>query len=159
MPKRLNPNRIKKYRSYTIQEAAYTLDIHKNTVARWIKYDGLPIVDNKRPYLIRGTDLKTFIRNRNTEHKKPCGLGEFFCCKCRQSRSSSQVFVEVYPTDNRTGVITGFCNVCSTKANKFINQQQFKQLKSKLGSILPMGEIHIDGGADPRVNGAFKDGE
>jgi hypothetical protein len=43
-------------RSYTIDEVTRTLEVHRNTVRHWIKA-GLPVIDDKRPILILGSDL------------------------------------------------------------------------------------------------------
>jgi len=49
MGKRLpNPRLVKIHRNYTIEGIAALLDVHKNTVANWIK-QGLPICGKNRP--------------------------------------------------------------------------------------------------------------
>ena len=57
MAKRPNPNLAKIHRCYTVEEVATLFGIHKNTVRKCVK-DGLATNDDKRPMLIRGSDLK-----------------------------------------------------------------------------------------------------
>ena len=58
--RRPDRRRIKTLRSYTIEETARTLDVHRNTVRHWIK-DGLPVIDRRRPALILGSHLAEFL--------------------------------------------------------------------------------------------------
>lgn len=52
-----NPNCVKLNRSYTFDELAALLDVHKNTVANWTKI-GLPYLSERRPFLILGADAR-----------------------------------------------------------------------------------------------------
>ena len=54
--RRPDRRRVKALRSYTIDEVARTLEIHRNTVRHWIKA-GLPVIDGKRPILMLGADI------------------------------------------------------------------------------------------------------
>ena len=49
--RRPDRRRVKLLRSYTIEEVARTLEVHRNTVRHWIKA-GLRVIDDKRPILI-----------------------------------------------------------------------------------------------------------
>jgi DNA-directed RNA polymerase specialized sigma24 family protein len=50
--RRPNYRQVKIHRNYTVEEIASVFGIHKNTVREWIKA-GLPVLDDKRPMLIR----------------------------------------------------------------------------------------------------------
>ena len=52
-----NWRRIKTLRSYTIDEAAKALGVHRNTIRHWIKKSGLRAFTDQRPHLIQGGDL------------------------------------------------------------------------------------------------------
>ena len=54
--KRINPRLAKLHRSYSINELAMILGVHKHTVRGWIKA-GLPKGDGTRPILICGSDF------------------------------------------------------------------------------------------------------
>jgi integrase len=41
----------------------------------WVK-QGLPTIDDKRPKLILGRDLFTFLQSKRIKNKRPCKLGE-----------------------------------------------------------------------------------
>ena len=75
--------RVKVLRSYTIDEVARTLEVHRNTVRHWIKA-GLPIIDDKRPILMLGSDLADFLSRQRDARRQPCQAGQMFCLKCRK---------------------------------------------------------------------------
>ncbi len=59
----INPNKAKIHRSYTVEEIAELFGVHKNTVRAWLKA-GLPICDDRKPMLILGADLRSFLKER-----------------------------------------------------------------------------------------------
>jgi Helix-turn-helix domain len=77
--RRLHPNhrRVKIHRSYTVEEIAGLFGIHKNTVRVWVK-TGLPTCDERRPMLILGHDLASFLQARRARRKQPCRPGEIY---------------------------------------------------------------------------------
>jgi hypothetical protein len=75
--------RIKALRSYTIDEAATALRVHRNAVRYWIKRCALPVFTDQRPHLIQGGDLVSFLKGRREAKRRSCGPGQFFCLKCR----------------------------------------------------------------------------
>jgi hypothetical protein len=57
--KRANPRHIKLHRSYSVEEIARTLGVHKNSVRGWRK-DGLEPIDASRPLLFQGGQSALF---------------------------------------------------------------------------------------------------
>jgi hypothetical protein len=58
--------------TYTVEEAARTLGVHKNTVRAWLKR-GLPTIDAERPTLILGRELAHFRRASQRTHLARAG--------------------------------------------------------------------------------------
>jgi DNA-binding transcriptional MerR regulator len=58
--KRLNPRRAKIHRNYSFEEIARLFGVHKQTVRNWQK-EGLSVLTAKRPYLVLGRSLRTFL--------------------------------------------------------------------------------------------------
>lgn len=58
-----NASRIREKHCYTVEEVAVLLGTHKNTIRQWMK-QGLRRIDDTKPHLIHGTDLKAFITQR-----------------------------------------------------------------------------------------------
>ena len=101
--RRPDRRRIKTLRSYTIDEAARVLDVHRNTIRHWIK-GGLPVVDGKRPTLIRGSDLAEFLANRRAARRQTCRPGEIYCVKCRKPREPAGRMADYLPSSPTAGV-------------------------------------------------------
>jgi hypothetical protein len=66
--------RIKTLRSYTIDEAARLLRIHRNSVRYWIK-GGLPVLADRRPHLILGATSRRFSRSGGKRENKDVDQG------------------------------------------------------------------------------------
>ena len=111
--RRINPRLIKIHRSYSVEEAARALGVHKNSVRGWIK-KGLPVVDESRPVLILGHDLQAYLERRRKAAKRPCPPGTIFCFKCREPRGPALGMVEYVPRNTATGDLTALCATCDT---------------------------------------------
>ncbi|MFQ6744584.1 MAG: hypothetical protein ACLRFN_01215, partial [Alphaproteobacteria bacterium] len=48
--------------------------------------NGLTTIDDKRPTLIRGTNLIDFLLNENDKNRCPIEFHQFYCLHCRQAR-------------------------------------------------------------------------
>ena len=103
--------RIKTLRSYTIDEAARALHVHRNAVRHWIRHCGLPAITDRRPHLIHGADLVAFLKARRAANRRRCAPGEFFCLKCRQPRRSAGGMVDYQAITPTRGVLVGLCPV------------------------------------------------
>src|SRR5262249_35590166 len=120
--------RIKTLRSYTIDEAARALRVHRNAVRHWLKKCGLPAITDKRPYLIHGTDLVAFLKARQASQRQRCGPGQFYCLKCRQPRGSAQDMVEYQAISPLRGVLIGLCPVCETLLRRFVSHARLASI-------------------------------
>ena len=106
-----NPRLIKIHRSYTVEEAAHALRVHRNTVRNWIK-QGLPTIDSRRPSLIHGRSLLAFIRDRRNKTKQPCGSDQLYCVKCRMPKRPVASIVQFIPITPLSGNLRGRCPDC-----------------------------------------------
>lgn len=64
--RRLNPRRAKIHRNYYFEDVARLNGVHKQTVRNWQK-EGLPVMTGKRPYLVMGNALRTFLDKRRRQ--------------------------------------------------------------------------------------------
>lgn len=113
-PRRLNPKLAKLHRSYTTEEIASLFGVHKNTVLNWVK-SGLPKIDNRRPVLVLGSELQSFLKGRRTNAKRPCSAGELFCLRCRAPRMPIGRRVLYSPQTPLLGSLTGTCAACGAR--------------------------------------------
>jgi excisionase family DNA binding protein len=110
MGRRPNPRLVKIHRNYTVEEAARTLRVHKNTVRNWIK-QGLPTIDSRRPSLIHGRDLFAFLRTRR-KVKQSCGPDQLYCVRCRMPKPPLAGIADYMPITESSGNLRGTCPDC-----------------------------------------------
>jgi hypothetical protein len=133
MAKRINPRRIKIHHSYTMDEAARLLGVHKNTVRGWIN-DGLEVIDDQRPFLITGHCLKSYHESKREKRRVRCKPGTIYCLKCRTGRSPAEGMVNYQPTTKTTGDLIAICNQCGTMMYRRIR-------KADIGDVMP--NLHV----------------
>ncbi len=123
-----NLNLITGRRSYCVNEIASLLDIDRKTCGRWIKYEGLKVVEeNTSPLLIMGEDLIAFIKKKREKRKIPIKKNEFFCLKCHKAVRAKIGSEQTIKTGKRIGKENreqlkkiGVCENCETRLNKFL---------------------------------------
>jgi excisionase family DNA binding protein len=131
--RKIDARRVKIHRNYTISDAALCLNVHKNTVERWLR-EGLPHIRTPRPILILGEDLKSFLCKRRQQARKPCPTGHLFCLKCREPRRPAGQMLDYEPITSTSGNLKGICGVCDT----FIYR---RVALAKIGAIAP--DCHV----------------
>src|SRR5215468_536265 len=112
--RRPNPRRVKIHRSYTVEEVASALGLHKNTVRRWVAGDLKPI-DDRRPTMFRGVDVVEFLQKRRTVSKRPCAPGQMYCFKCRTPKNPTGSMADLEVAGPSTGRLVGICPTCGTR--------------------------------------------
>jgi excisionase family DNA binding protein len=130
--------RIKTLRSYTIEEAATALEVHRNAIRYWIKKGGLPVLADQRPHLILGTDLVAFLKARRATARRPCGPGQLFCLKCRQPQTPAGGMVDYQPTTPTRGVLVAMCPECETLMRRFVS-------RARLAVVAQQFDLKIEG--------------
>lgn len=140
---RNNPNRIKIHRSYTVIEVSETLGVHPKTVRNWIRV-GLPVVNEKRPLLIIGVDLKIYLKQKRKTYMHKCELDEMYCLQCKQPTNPSIESLQFIPMPAGMARMTGRCGECGYRENKFVSWRDVNQIWLELGGKLPIAEKHLN---------------
>lgn len=138
MRKRINPNRVKIHRSYTVEEIADLLSVHKKTVRNWTRL-GLPVFDEVRPLLILGTDLRLFLQQRRNGKKNQCKEGEVYCLKCRAPRKPTPESAKFIQLGNGIGRMFARCEKCDSKINRFFSLRQIEVIKKEFMVEIAVG--------------------
>jgi len=146
-----NRRRVKVHRSYTVDEAAKLFGAHKNTVRNWLK-EGLPKVDDRRPILILGRQLASFMDARRRQRRQRCAAGELYCFKCRKPRQSMAGTAEYLPTTVGTGNLRALCSHCGTRMFRRTSLRKLSAVAGDLRVALPQAQQRIVEGADPSLN-------
>ena len=128
MPRRVPYKRIKSNRSYTFEEAADVLGVTIATVRRWARVEGMPYLSDRRPYLILGWALKSFLKGRD----RPCELNlkptEFNCLTCKSRREPLGMMVDYVAICEKRGLLKGLCPVCGGVCCRIVSARQKDQL-------------------------------
>lgn len=152
MKKRLhNPNLAKIHRSYTVEEVASLYEVFKGTVRLWIKA-GLPVLNDKRPMLILGSDLAAFHQTRRTKNKQTCKPGEIYCLKCRAPKTPDGGMVDYQPVTEKIWNLVAICPDCYTIMNQRVGLAKLVLIRGKMGISLPLAHSHIVESNQPSVN-------
>jgi hypothetical protein len=133
-----NPRLIKIHRSYTVEEVANRLGVHKNAVREWIKR-GLPTIDDQRPKLILGSDLITFLQARRAKNKQPCKPGEMYCLRCRIPKTPADNMVDYEPKTETLGNLFAICPDCGAGMNRRVSLAKLEQIRGQMDITFPQG--------------------
>lgn len=147
----MNPRRVKVHRSYTVEEVAKLFGAHKNTVRNWLR-EGLPKIDERRPILILGRQLASFVHARRQHRRQRCAAGELFCFKCRKPRRSVAGTAEYLPSTAAAGNLRGTCADCGTRMYQRIALRRLAASVGDLRVALPQAQQRIVEGLEPSVN-------
>lgn len=122
--------RIKRDMTYSPTEISEVLKVHKNTVHHWLK-EGLPKLDNQKPYLIHGRDLYVFLKLRKQKKHKKCQPNEGYCVKCQKPQRIWENAVDLFIYNDKQLMIQGLCAICSTKVNRLGSVRHIDDYKNR----------------------------
>jgi excisionase family DNA binding protein len=143
--------RVKSLRSYSIDEIARLLGVHRNTVRHWIR-KGLPVVDDRRPSLILGSELRAFLTRQRNARRQSCQPGQIFCVKCRKPREPFGKEADYVPSSPTAGALVGLCPVCGTLIYRRSSHARLAVVKGALDVQIKRPQSRIGDTTDPCVD-------
>ena len=150
-----NPSMAKIHRSYTVEEVAKLYSVHKNTVRAWIK-QGLPVCDDRRPTIVLGRDLATFLQDRRIKNKRTCQPGEIYCVKCREPKKPAAGMADYQPITEQIGNLMALCPDCNSIMNRHVSLINLERVRGQMDITFPQALRHISEGNQPTVNSDLK---
>jgi hypothetical protein len=130
MSKKYELRKVKSKRSYTFKEIAEIYEIHIRTVQSWHSEGLQPLDGSRNPYLIMGSEVKRFLKQKTQSRKTKLKDNEFFCMKCRIGVMPLDVHIEakgIKLGGNKTSVrLVGKCPKCSSTVNRFGSKLTYK---------------------------------
>lgn len=147
MARRHNVRRVKIHWAYSVSEAAKLLGVHKHTVSRWIDR-GLPLIEQKRPFLIHGSDLRDFLMAQQPR-KQPCRAGEIYCVRCRAPKRPACDMVDYIPKTTTTGLLTGICPTCELLIHRMVNVAALSSVRGDLSVTRQCPQQRLTDSSDP----------
>jgi hypothetical protein len=148
--RKYSPRRVKQTVAYSTQEIAALYSIHIRTVHEWYRA-GLPTIDDRKPFLVLGEDLKMFLNARQKSRKIPCQINELYCTKCRTPRMSWENQVDIRYLTEKIILVVGLCPICNTTLNKAASAKKLDELH-KIYMIQTVHERNLIGSSNPIVN-------
>lgn len=139
MTKRPNPRAVKAARTYTVEEAALTLDVSVGTVRSWVK-SGLPLMRSRRPFLILGDALRGFLEDRAKGSKVPLQADQLYCFTCKAGRAPMGLMVDCIPQTPKTARLLGLCDVCGGTRNRMINRSKIDRFSEIFCVVIKEGQ-------------------
>lgn len=157
---RRHPNHrlIKIHRSYSVEEVAATLGVHKNTVRNWLRH-GLDANDSSRPVLIHGQGLVAFLKSRRQANKQRCKPGEIYCVRCRTPVSPAGSMADYLPLATGSGNLRGICPQCDTLVHRRVSLARIDTVRGDLDISFPQARERIGEAPPPTVNCDLKAAE
>lgn len=125
--------------------------MHRNTIRHWLK-SGLSAMDKKRPILIRGADLKEFLRQRRAARRQRLKPGQAYCLKCRKPRDLAEGIAYFTASSPVAGALAGFCPECGTVINRRVSVAGLEAAKGNLDVQMARPISRLADTAEPRVN-------
>lgn len=137
MAKRIDWRRVKVNRSYTYEQAAQILSVHKNTIKRWVKVEGLQALTDQKPHLVLGRDLRPFLRRRTERRRRKLGDGEMYCFSCKAPRAPAGGMVEDVSMGLGAANLQAICPECERLMHRRVKRSataKFTQSAEKAAS-------------------------
>ena len=125
--------------------------VHKNTVRAWLK-SGLQPIDSRRPILILGRQLASFLHGRRETTRQRCGRGQLYCFRCRAPRASAAGTADYVPITAKSGNLRAICSECGTRMYRRVSFRKLAMTVGDLQVTLPQAQQRLVEGADPSAN-------
>lgn len=158
MPRRASARRVRGHRTYTVAEAARCVGVHPRTVSTWIR-DGLPVLKERRPILIKGSDLRSYLDAKRLSRRRPLRLGEIYCLPCREPKRPAGAMVDFIPEMPTSGTLRGICPDCQRLMHRKVKRTSLDRVAAGLDVALASVGERIGNMSVPLVNLPFSQGD
>ena len=130
MPKQARLSGIKRFRCYTIEEAAEISGVSPRTIRNWAS-DGLRVMDGTRPALIRGDDLSDHIKSQRAKRAVKTRIDTFYCVCCHRERRAAEDMADCDVIGGRAK-LTALCEACGTVLSKPVAEARIPEIARTL---------------------------
>lgn len=146
-----DPRLAKINHSYSVDEVARLFHIHKNTVRSWLR-QGLKAIDDRRPTVIHGLELRRFLTERRAQTKQTCGPGRIFCLPCRAPKVPAGEMADCIQSGVTTAVLQGICPDCGRMIHRRVNPLKLEAVCGDLDVAVTQAHPRIEDTGKPNVN-------
>ncbi|WP_135507204.1 helix-turn-helix domain-containing protein [Roseovarius aestuariivivens] len=156
MAKRPSPFRIKTHRIYTPAEAAEVLKVHRQSVRRWITQHGLTADTSRKPWLIKGSDLKNFLGHRREKRRCKLQLHHCYCLGCKGPREPDGKMADYQQHSPTSGMLTALCPTCGSLMHKVIRRDDLDAIQAKIEVTIQRPSPRLVSRTDAPLNVTFQ---
>lgn len=121
-----NAKKIKAARSYTISEVAEVLGCSTRTVRNWAGM-GLRVLNDNRPFLTIGDDLKKFLADQSASKKVKLAPNELYCLSCKAPSQPLGMMADEIRQTRTISRLVGLCEVCGGTCNRMISARAISE--------------------------------
>ena len=147
--RRFNPRRVKIHRSYTVERGRKDVRSTQEHGARAGCETGLEPIDQRRPILIQGRQLASYLDARRERRRQPCRPGEFYCFRCRMPKDAAAGTADYLPVTASSGNLRARCTDCGTRMYRRVSLRKLAGVAGDLQVALPEAQQRITESADP----------
>jgi len=121
MKRRYDERKIKGKRCYSIPGLAALYNLHPATVRKWIRKEGLSValIDQKRPQMMRGSEIRVWLKERRSKGLWKCADDEMSCLSCKGPRRIKAGTFRLVPSNSQKIMVQGDCVDCGHTLNRF----------------------------------------
>lgn len=134
MARRYSVRGIRNSRVYLLKSAARSIGVSEPTLRKW-RAHGLKIIDDQRPYLVRGADLIDFLEKQNAADRTPMMRTQFYCMGCSTPRDPLGGAVDYTSLSELTGRLSGVCAECGCKIGRFCKASEVEELRAAMAAV------------------------
>lgn len=127
MSRRHDPTRARRHWVYTRPELCKLSGVSDSTISNWIGH-GLTPIDNHRPQLFAGFEVRRFLTNLRWPHGRQPAKGQLFCHFCFQYRSLSADSINSLPDEVGRFTMRGYCTECDSMLQAIVPQRTVSEI-------------------------------
>jgi hypothetical protein len=110
-----------------VYEIATLLGAHRITIRRWLK-SGLKAIDDRRPTLVFGADLKSYLAEKQRVRRRKCSPDQFYCFKCREPRKAWGGTADATGHTEKIVRLIALCTECGRVMHKMARRADLAKL-------------------------------
>lgn len=148
----VNPRRIKINFSYLVHEIASACGVKRGTVRRWHK-QGLVPIEERKPLMFLGYEVRIFLERKRRQSKHPCGPGEIYCVRCRLPKAPRSNQAVYRPWKGFIGSLIGVCPDCGCAMYRRVHLERLHVARGNLVVRMTKDGSRLDKRDDSFVNG------
>lgn len=130
MKRSYDPRKVKRHRSYTVQDLAELYGVGTRTVRQWIKLHGLPVLEGSYPVMMHWLDIRNWMKAWQAARKWTCAADEMSCLKCRGPRKVKAGTFRVAKSNKATLMLHGDCETCGKPMNRATSREKLEADKA-----------------------------